>query len=125
MSRREDEDEFVALQDVGGDTPMLEKHTNLLQGSPERRSATPLGDDDTDSIDGRVLREYGEPLDYDPTFKGPIHNRSCTDVICCFLFVICLLGMGIVSIIGYVHGDPSRLVNPTDSHGDICGLGAH
>ncbi|KAK3768435.1 hypothetical protein RRG08_053427 [Elysia crispata] len=71
----------------------------------------------------RVERGGGEPLEYDPTFKGPIRNRSCTDIICCFLFVLCLLGMIVVSIIGYAHGDPYRLVYPTDSQGDICGLG--
>ena len=53
------EDEFIDLQEMG-DTPMLEKQVNLLHDSPGRYSEEPLGDGDTDSIDGRVLREYGE-----------------------------------------------------------------
>lgn len=125
MSTKEsdaDEDRIV-LQDMG-DTPMLEKEVNSLHSSPERRFAEQrLGEGDTDSIDGRVLREYGDPIEYDPTFKGPIKNRSCTDVICCFLFLLCILATIVISCIGFAHGDPYRLVYPTDSQGDICGLG--
>ncbi|KAH9496429.1 Heparan sulfate 2-O-sulfotransferase 1 [Bulinus truncatus] len=51
--------------------------------------------------------------------------RSCTDVICCLIFIVFLLGMAVVSIIGYARGNPVRLVYPTDSHGNICGFGKH
>lgn len=66
--------------------------------------------------------EYkGEVRKYDPTFNGPIKNRSCTDVICCLLFLVFLLGMAACSIIGYARGNPYKLLYPTDSSGNICG----
>ncbi|KAK6980147.1 choline transporter-like protein 2, partial [Biomphalaria glabrata] len=80
---------------------------------------------DADFTDGRILKEYGEPIKYDPSFKGPINNRSCTDIICCIIFIIFLMGMAVVSIVGYARGDPIRLIYPTDSHGNICGYGKY
>jgi choline transporter-like protein 2/4/5 len=67
--------------------------------------------------------EESDTLKYDPTFKGPIKDRSCTDIICCFLFIIFIVGMVAVSIVGYARGQPYRLVYPTDSQGSICGVG--
>uniref|UniRef100_A0A4W5PBT0 Choline transporter-like protein n=1 Tax=Hucho hucho TaxID=62062 RepID=A0A4W5PBT0_9TELE len=43
--------------------------------------------------------EQGEPRKYDPTFKGPIYNRGCTDIVCCILFIICILGYVAVGIL--------------------------
>ncbi|KAI4460117.1 choline transporter-like (slc family 44) [Holotrichia oblita] len=40
----------------------------------------------------------GEPIRYDPDFHGPLKNRSCTDVICLFIFIVfvgCWAGIGI------------------------------
>ncbi|XP_035827083.1 choline transporter-like protein 2 [Aplysia californica] len=117
------DDDFDAVPTV----EEIEEERKLFSNSPEKfelRSASPRGeDDDIDAADGRVLKDYGDPVKYDPSFKGPIHDRSCTDIICCFIFVVFLLGMGVVSVIGYARGDPYRLVYPTDSHGSICGLG--
>ena len=44
--------------------------------------------------------KYGTPKKFDPSFNGPIKNRSCTDVICCILFVIFIVAMVIVGILG-------------------------
>ncbi|XP_064616892.1 choline transporter-like protein 2 [Liolophura sinensis] len=66
----------------------------------------------------------GYPTPYDPTFKGPIKNRSCTDVICCILFFIFLAGMVACSALGFIHGNPIQLIYPTDSEGNICGTGS-
>ncbi|GFO17741.1 choline transporter-like protein 2 [Plakobranchus ocellatus] len=130
MSRKNSEDdEAVELQKIevkdAGDEEVQTKveSAQLLHASSNKLAEAPLGAEDVDAIDGRVLREYGEPLQYDPTFKGPIKNRSCTDIICCLMFVICLLVMVAVSIIAYFHGDPYRLVYPTNSQGQICGKG--
>ncbi|KAK7480288.1 hypothetical protein BaRGS_00028456 [Batillaria attramentaria] len=65
----------------------------------------------------------GEPREYDPDFKGPVEDRGCTDIICCILFVLCILGAVACSLVGYVRGDPLRLVYPTDSAGNFCGQG--
>ncbi|CAD5113685.1 DgyrCDS2846 [Dimorphilus gyrociliatus] len=59
----------------------------------------------------------GEPQKFDPTFKGPIKDRGCTDIICCLLFIIFVLGMVAVSILG----NPKLLLYPTDSDGNLCG----
>ncbi|BFZ20245.1 hypothetical protein BsWGS_23284 [Bradybaena similaris] len=104
----------------GNNTPQSEEEKKLFSGTPERFRE---GAADEDMEDGRILKEYGEPIKYDPSFKGPIKDRSCTDILCCFIFIIFLLGMIVVSIIGYARGNPYRLVYPTDSQGAICGLG--
>nr|XP_054770160.1 choline transporter-like protein 2 isoform X2 [Lytechinus pictus] len=64
----------------------------------------------------------GTPKKYDPSFHGPIENRSCTDVICCILFIAAVGGMLAVGVLGWMNGDPMRLIHPTDSLGQVCGV---
>uniref|UniRef100_A0A674D371 Choline transporter-like protein n=1 Tax=Salmo trutta TaxID=8032 RepID=A0A674D371_SALTR len=64
---------------------------------------------------------YGEPRNFDPSFRGPIHNRACTDVLCCVIFVIVILGYIALGTVAWIHGDPRKVVYPTDSHGQFCG----
>ncbi|XP_072560177.1 choline transporter-like protein 5-A isoform X1 [Paramormyrops kingsleyae] len=64
---------------------------------------------------------YGEPRKFDPTFRGPVHNRSCTDVLCCVIFVIVILGYIALGTVAWIHGDPRKVVYPTDSYGQFCG----
>ncbi|KDR18085.1 CTL-like protein 2, partial [Zootermopsis nevadensis] len=64
----------------------------------------------------------GECLKYDPTFKGPLHKRSCTDVICLLLFIFFIAAWIAVGTYAFMHGDPARLLTPTDSEGRRCGL---
>ncbi|ERE75842.1 choline transporter-like protein 2 isoform 2, partial [Cricetulus griseus] len=61
------------------------------------------------------------PHKYDPTFKGPIYNRGCTDVICCVLFFLAIVGYVAVGIVAWTHGDPRKVIYPTDSQGQFCG----
>ena len=49
--------------------------------------------------------------------NGPVMNRSCTDVICCLLFLAFLVGMGGVGAYGYINGDPMLLLTAWDSDG--------
>ncbi|XP_036385684.1 choline transporter-like protein 2 isoform X1 [Megalops cyprinoides] len=65
--------------------------------------------------------KYGEPRKFDPTFKGPIHNRGCTDIICCILFIVAIVGYFAVGILAWSHGDPRKVIYPTDSRGEFCG----
>ncbi|XP_030264236.1 choline transporter-like protein 2 isoform X4 [Sparus aurata] len=65
--------------------------------------------------------KYGEPRKYDPTFKGPIQNRGCTDIVCCILFIIAILGYFAVGILAWSQGDPRKVIYPTDSRGQFCG----
>ncbi|XP_062251967.1 choline transporter-like protein 5-B isoform X2 [Platichthys flesus] len=64
---------------------------------------------------------YGEPRKFDPNFRGPVHNRSCTDVVCCVIFVIVIIGYIALGTVAWIHGDPRKVVYPTDSHGQFCG----
>uniref|UniRef100_A0A665VZS5 Choline transporter-like protein n=1 Tax=Echeneis naucrates TaxID=173247 RepID=A0A665VZS5_ECHNA len=71
--------------------------------------------------DGEYYGKHGEPRKYDPTFKGPIQNRGCTDIVCCILFVLALLGYIAVGILAWSQGDPRKVIYPTDSRGQFCG----
>ncbi|XP_061833975.1 choline transporter-like protein 5-B isoform X3 [Nerophis lumbriciformis] len=64
---------------------------------------------------------YGEPQKFDPNFRGPIHNRSCTDVICCVIFIIFIIGYIALGTVAWIYGDPRRVTYPTDSQGQFCG----
>nr|XP_046247293.1 choline transporter-like protein 5-B isoform X2 [Scatophagus argus]XP_046247294.1 choline transporter-like protein 5-B isoform X2 [Scatophagus argus] len=64
---------------------------------------------------------YGEPRKFDPNFRGPVHNRSCTDVVCCVIFIIVILGYIALGTVAWIHGDPRKVIYPTDSHGHFCG----
>uniref|UniRef100_A0A8C8HN26 Choline transporter-like protein n=1 Tax=Oncorhynchus tshawytscha TaxID=74940 RepID=A0A8C8HN26_ONCTS len=46
----------------------------------------------------------GEPAQYDPTFNGPIRKRGCTDIICCVLFMVVILGYMAVGILAWLYG---------------------
>ncbi|XP_037674069.1 LOW QUALITY PROTEIN: choline transporter-like protein 2 [Choloepus didactylus] len=65
--------------------------------------------------------KHGTPQKYDPTFKGPIYNRSCTDIICCVFLLLAIVGYVAVGIIAWTHGDPRKVIYPTDSRGQFCG----
>uniref|UniRef100_A0A1A7YPK5 Choline transporter-like protein n=1 Tax=Iconisemion striatum TaxID=60296 RepID=A0A1A7YPK5_9TELE len=63
--------------------------------------------------------QYGEPLKFD--LRGPVHNRKCTDVACCIIFVTVILGYIALGTVAWIHGDPRKIVYPTDSQGQFCG----
>ncbi|GAA6220299.1 choline transporter-like protein 2 isoform X1 [Lates japonicus] len=63
--------------------------------------------------------KYGESRKFDPNFKGPIHNRGCTDILCCILFILALLGYFAVGILAWSQGDPRKVIYPTDSRGAV------
>ena len=49
------------------------------------------------------------------------HNRSCTDVLCCILFMInagVLVGF---ALYGYTNGDTTNVYRATDEFGNVCG----
>ncbi|RCN40668.1 hypothetical protein ANCCAN_13371 [Ancylostoma caninum] len=48
-------------------------------------------------------------------------ERGCTDVACCFLFLLFTIGWGVVAAIGFLWGDAERLILPTDTAGRRCG----
>ncbi|XP_051899454.1 choline transporter-like protein 4 [Pristis pectinata] len=68
---------------------------------------------------------YGAPSAYDPNFNGPIRNRSCTDIICCALFMVFILGYMVVGIVAWLYGDPREVIYPRNSTGMYCGIGGN
>ena len=62
----------------------------------------------------------GEELDESYKY-GPVHQRKCTDVICCLLFVVMIGGMVYVGVLGFKTGDPLLLASPFDEEGNQCG----
>ncbi|XP_071371302.1 choline transporter-like protein 5-A [Centroberyx affinis] len=64
---------------------------------------------------------YGEPHKFDPSFRGPVRRRSCTDVLCCLIFIIVILAYVALGIVAWLHGDPRKVLHPTDSYGQFCG----
>jgi len=72
-------------------------------------------------IDDKTKGKYGKAKTHDADFKGPIENRSCTDVICCILFTLFVLGFIVVGALAFLWGNPKTLLYPTDSQGNLCG----
>ena len=58
--------------------------------------------------------DYNAPVELE---NGPLDNRSCTDVLCCLLFVAFLAAMLSCGIYGYFTGQPGKLLAPVDSDG--------
>uniref|UniRef100_A0A8C5DMP8 Choline transporter-like protein 2 n=1 Tax=Gouania willdenowi TaxID=441366 RepID=A0A8C5DMP8_GOUWI len=48
-------------------------------------------------------------------------HRGCTDILCCILFILALLGYFAVGILAWSQGDPRKVIYPTDSRGQFCG----
>ncbi|XP_048967741.1 choline transporter-like protein 5 isoform X2 [Canis lupus dingo] len=63
----------------------------------------------------------GYPNAYDPNFKGPVAKRSCTDVLCCIIFILFIIAYILLGLVAWIHGDPRRVAYPTDSKGHFCG----
>ncbi|KAL1772623.1 choline transporter 5 [Sigmodon hispidus] len=46
---------------------------------------------------------------------------SCTDVLCCVIFILFVMGYVLLGLVAWIHGDPRRVAYPTDSQGHFCG----
>lgn len=65
--------------------------------------------------------EYkGEPVD-DQLENGPMEKRSCTDPLCCLLFIAFIVGMVAVAAYGISKGNPELVGRGYDYDGKICG----
>ena len=67
--------------------------------------------------------EVSEEYDPDKSECGPIKDRSCTDVLCLGLLIGFVVLWLMIALWGFNNGDPSKLMYPTDSFGNICGRG--
>ncbi|CAO2600492.1 Choline transporter-like protein 5 [Lemmus lemmus] len=63
----------------------------------------------------------GDPRTYDPDFQGPTTDRSCTDVLCCMVFILFVTSYILLGLVAWTHGDPRKVAYPTDSQGHFCG----
>ncbi|XP_054870358.1 choline transporter-like protein 5-A isoform X2 [Amphiprion ocellaris] len=64
---------------------------------------------------------HGEPYKFDPSFSGPVCRRSCTDILHCLIFTLVILSYVALGIVAWLHGDPRKMIHPTDSYGQFCG----
>nr|XP_034302598.1 choline transporter-like protein 2 isoform X2 [Crassostrea gigas] len=112
--------------DIELEVPPEDQHESLQDPPPEkaRKEGEEEGEDEFD-FGPAVYDEnlYGKPLTYDKNFKGPIKDRSCTDIICCLLFLIFIVGLVVVAFFAFKYGDPRLLVYPVNSNNEICGYG--
>nr|XP_034356740.1 choline transporter-like protein 5 [Arvicanthis niloticus] len=53
----------------------------------------------------------GDPRRYDPDFQGPTAKRSCTDVLCCMIFLLFILGYVLLGLLELTGEGRSRSVN--------------
>uniref|UniRef100_A0A8C2F5B9 Choline transporter-like protein n=1 Tax=Cyprinus carpio TaxID=7962 RepID=A0A8C2F5B9_CYPCA len=49
--------------------------------------------------------------------------KGCTDIVCCIFFIVAIVGYVAVGILAWTHGDPRKVIYPTDSMGQYCGQG--
>nr|XP_060615515.1 choline transporter-like protein 4 [Anolis sagrei ordinatus] len=81
------------------------------------------GKEGADSPSSTTVGPYGEKCKYDPSFRGPIQKRSCTDIICCVIFAVFIVGYIIVGLVAWLYGDPRQVIFPRNSTGSYCGIG--
>uniref|UniRef100_A0A8C7N279 Choline transporter-like protein n=1 Tax=Oncorhynchus kisutch TaxID=8019 RepID=A0A8C7N279_ONCKI len=49
--------------------------------------------------------------------------RSCTDLICCILFLAVIAGYMVMGVLAWLFGDPRHVLFPRNSTGMFCGVG--
>lgn len=81
------------------------------------------GEEEVDKGDNSDYDEakYGKRHDFEPDFRGPVKDRGCTDILCLLLFIVFLCGWIGIGIWAFGQGNPSRLIYPSNSFGEICG----
>ncbi|VEL11545.1 unnamed protein product [Protopolystoma xenopodis] len=75
------------------------------------------------SLAGDEKHPENRRREHDVNFKGPIKNRSCTDIICLIIFLLFICGHCFVAYFAFSKGDPRILMKPADSQGRLCGEG--
>ena len=55
---------------------------------------------------------------------GMVTERKRTDILCLKLIVCMWIAMSVVGSIALKHGNPYRLIAPTDDNGSLCGISA-
>ncbi|BHF86048.1 hypothetical protein SprV_ctg2702922700 [Sparganum proliferum] len=56
------------------------------------------GDSSTSRPEAEYIRgSKGGERAHDPDFRGPAASRSCTDVFCCIVFLVFIVGLAVVA----------------------------
>ena len=53
--------------------------------------------------------------------KGIKWERSCTDVLCCLIYLAFNASIIVIAAWGFTQGNPYNLVTPFDMNGNVCG----
>ncbi|KAK1933985.1 Choline transporter-like protein 2 [Phytophthora citrophthora] len=56
---------------------------------------------------------------------APATSRKCRDVLCVIFFAVFWVGMLAIAVVGFMHGEPKRLLYGSDYNGTTCGTGKH
>jgi len=56
---------------------------------------------------------------------APASSRKCRDVLCVLFFAVFWVGMFAIAAVGFLHGEPKRLLYGSDYNGTTCGTGKH
>ena len=99
-----------------------EKNKLVNSGQTAEKSEE-VEEKDKDNSNNEDTKEEEEEFDPDKAGAGPIKDRSCTDVICLGLLISFIAVWVLIAIWAFQFGDPSKLMYPTDSFGDVCGRG--
>ena len=55
--------------------------------------------------------------------SGPNKSRGCTDIICCIVYLGFIGFWFAIGAVAFQNGNPTQLLLPTDSSGNVCGDG--
>ena len=54
-------------------------------------------------------------------FKTMEWDRTCTDKLCCLIFIIFIASVVAITGYAFTEGDPRKIITPYDSVGNLCG----
>ena len=70
---------------------------------------------------GKPEKNKNDTLPRDQLANGPLYSRGCTDMLCCIIFLVFLVGMVGTSGYGFLHGDVKLLITGWDADRHGCG----
>lgn len=95
---------------------MADVNVFAYQGGDAANTKAASANSKTKTKDEDIVPEVDNNLQ-----DGPIFKRSCTDCLCCPLFIVFCAGMCWALIYGVSNGDPYKLITLYDYDGNGCG----
>jgi len=79
-------------------------------------------EDDKTELKGNVRqKDMDEAMNAEKKKAEMVTDRSCTDIGCCLIFILWMVGMAGISFWSFGEGNPAILLTRFDSDGNICG----